>query len=196
MQHINVCVCVRVCVCVCVWASIARWLGNRPSNSKVVGSIPSCGHSGNVGVFLSKKLNSHCSSPPSCNINGYLVITGEANVKLLSMSTNGCGPGGTLGAHTITSPWTWFSLTCGALALLQVDLPALAHSAWFVPRHPVPHWVGVTAMRQLETLLCVCVCVCVCACVCVCVYAIIKYSAWTNTCIVTMYSLYYIKWCL
>ena len=67
-----------------------------------MGSIPSCGHSGNVGVSLSKKFHSHCSSPPSCNINGYLVITGEANVKPLSMSTNGCGPGGTLGAHTIT----------------------------------------------------------------------------------------------
>ena len=101
-----VCVCMPACVCVCVrvrvWASIARWLGNRPSNPKVVGSIPSCGHSGIVGVSLSKKLYSHCSSPPSCNINGYLVITGEANVKLLSMSANGCGPDGTLGAHTIT----------------------------------------------------------------------------------------------
>ena len=30
------------------------------------------------------------------------VCVGEANVKLLSMSINGCGPGGTLGAHTIT----------------------------------------------------------------------------------------------
>jgi len=28
--------------------------------------------------------------------------TGEANVKLLSMSAYGCGPGGTLGAQTIT----------------------------------------------------------------------------------------------
>jgi len=30
------------------------------------------------------------------------VTPGEANVKLLSMSTNACGPGGTLGAHTNT----------------------------------------------------------------------------------------------
>ena len=89
-------------MCVCVLASIARWSGNQPSNPMVVGSIPSCGHSGIVGVSLSKKLYSHYSSPPSCNFNGYLVITGEAIVKLLSMSTNGCGPGGTLGAHTIT----------------------------------------------------------------------------------------------
>ena len=58
--------CVHACVCVCV-----RVPGNRPSNPKVVGSIPSCGQSGIVGVFLSKKLYSHCSSPPSCNINGY-----------------------------------------------------------------------------------------------------------------------------
>ena len=100
---LSVCLCACLCVCLCVCgASIARWLGNRPSNPKVVGSIPSCGHSGIVGVSLSKKLYSHCSSPPSCNINEYLVITGEANVKLLSMSTNGCGPGGTLGAHAIT----------------------------------------------------------------------------------------------
>jgi len=39
---------------------------------------------------------------PSYNIDGYLVINGEANVKLLSMSANKCGPCGTLGAHTIT----------------------------------------------------------------------------------------------
>ena len=43
------------------------------------------------------------SSSPSYNIIGYLVINGEANVKLLSMSTNGCGPpGGTSGTYTIT----------------------------------------------------------------------------------------------
>ena len=122
-------------------------------------SIPSCGHSGIVGVSLSKKLYSHCSSPPSCNINGYLVITGEANVKL--------GPW-----VPTPSPLAWPSLTCRAPAPPppQVDLPALARSARLVPRHPVPHWVGVTAMRQLETLLLLCyvrmfVCVTVYACV-------------------------------
>jgi len=41
-------------------------------------------------------------NPPSCNIDGCLVITGEATVRLLSMSANGCGPGGTLCAHTTT----------------------------------------------------------------------------------------------
>ena len=35
-------------------------------------------------------------------VNVGMLITGEANVKLLSMSTNGCGPGGTPGAHIIT----------------------------------------------------------------------------------------------
>ena len=41
----------------------------------------------------------------------YLVVTGEANIKLLSMSTNGCGPGGSFGAYTITlsmvQPYLW-----------------------------------------------------------------------------------------
>jgi len=99
---VYVCAYMRGCGCLFVWASIARWSGNRPSNPKVVGLIPSCGHSDIIDVSLNKKLYSHCSSPPSCNISGYLVITGEANIKLLSMSTNRCGPGGTLGAHTIT----------------------------------------------------------------------------------------------
>ena len=35
------------------------------------------------------------------NINGYLVTTKKANVKLLSISVDVCGPGGTLSAHTI-----------------------------------------------------------------------------------------------
>ena len=54
----SVCVCVCTCVCVSVCGCEPRWLGNRPSNPKVVGSIPSCGHSGIVGVSLSKKLYS------------------------------------------------------------------------------------------------------------------------------------------
>ena len=72
-----VCVCTRVCVrvfiCVCVCVH---------THTHICTGIE-------IGVSLSKKLYSHCSSPPSCNINGYLVITGEANVKLLSMYTNG-----------------------------------------------------------------------------------------------------------
>jgi len=42
------------------------------------------------------------------------------------MSINGCGPGGTLSAHTITL--AWYSPTCGVLTLPQVDLPTLALS--------------------------------------------------------------------
>ena len=99
---VSVSMCMCICLCFCVCVCIARWSGNWPSNPKVVGLILSCEHFGIVNVSLSKKLYSHCSSPPSCNINEYLVITGEANVKLLSILTNGCGPCGILGAHTIT----------------------------------------------------------------------------------------------
>ena len=38
---------------------------------------------------------------------------------------NGCDPGGTLGAHTITLGHST-APTCGVLALPQVNLPALA----------------------------------------------------------------------
>jgi len=55
-----------------------------------------------------------------------MVIAGEANVILLSMSANECGPGGNLDAHTITLGR--YSPTYGVLALTQVDLPALALS--------------------------------------------------------------------
>ena len=78
---------VCVCVCMCVRTSIAKWSGHRPSNRKVVGLIPSCGHFSVVGVSLSKKLYSHCSSPLSC-INGDLVLTREAvHPAVTSMST-------------------------------------------------------------------------------------------------------------
>ena len=43
--------------------------------------------------------------------------------------------GGTLGAHN--RPGTWYSPTCGVLALPQVDLPAMPASARvIVPWHP------------------------------------------------------------
>ena len=42
-------------------------------------------------------------------VNDDLVITGEGNVKLLSMSVSGCGPG----AHTITlGRGAWTLLKC------------------------------------------------------------------------------------
>jgi len=51
-------------------------------------------------------------------------------VKLLSMSANRCSPGETSSAHTITLGMD--SPTYRVLALLHVDLPALAHSVWLV----------------------------------------------------------------
>ena len=43
-----------------------------------------------------------CACVCVCVCQTNVKLPGEANVKVLSMSTNGCGPGGTLGAHTIT----------------------------------------------------------------------------------------------
>jgi len=46
-----------------------------------------CGHFGVAVVSLSKKLYSHCSSPPSC-MNGDLVLTREAvHPAVISMGT-------------------------------------------------------------------------------------------------------------
>ena len=88
-----------VCACVCVFSSIAKWLDHRPGNRKVPGSMLGYMQIGAFVVSLSKKLYSHCSSlpscilgtwwpgvnwgssPPSCNINGYLVLTEEVNVN-------------------------------------------------------------------------------------------------------------------
>ena len=94
-----VCVCdcvlcvVRVCVCVCEAA--CKWLEHWPDNQKAPGLMP-----GFPNVSLSKKHYSHYSSqpscimriwwssvnwgssPPSCNNNGYLVVTGEANSQM------------------------------------------------------------------------------------------------------------------
>ena len=79
--------CVCVCACVFVRASIAKWSGHRPSNQKVVGLVPGCGHLSVVGVSLSKKLYSHCSSLPSF-INGDLALTREAvHPAVTSMGT-------------------------------------------------------------------------------------------------------------
>ena len=47
-------------------------------------------------------LTREAAHPAVISMDICLVITGEANVKLLSISTNGCDPSGTLGAHTIT----------------------------------------------------------------------------------------------
>ena len=134
-------VCLSLCVCehACTHASIAKWSGHRPSNREVVGSIPSCGR---LVLPWPRNFIHICSSSPSCinedlvltreaahpdvtSINGHLVITGEANVKLLSMSANGCGSGGTLGAHTIT------------LGMVQPHLWGTSSS----PRWICQHWL-------------------------------------------------------
>ena len=123
--------------------------------------------------FLSKKLYSHCSTLPNCingdlqltteiahqlNINGYLVMTGEANVKLLSMSANKCGPGGTYSAHVRP--------TCRELASLQVDLPPLALRVWVMPRHPL------VAASCYPVCACACLSICVSVCVCGMCYSV------------------------
>ena len=68
------------------------------------------------------------------------------------------------------SSWAWHSLTCRVLALPQVDLSALAHSALLVPRHATAS-LGrrdrldgtcfAFALRVCVFIVCVCVCVCV-----------------------------------
>jgi len=53
-------------------------------------------------------------SPPSCNINGQRVITGEANVQLLSM-------GEVQMELQVPTPSPW-GPTCRVLALSQMDV--------------------------------------------------------------------------
>ena len=55
---------------------------------------------------------------------------------------------------TPSSPGAWYSSTCRALALPQVDLLAPAISASVVPRHLQCWFTGVR--------VCACVCICVC----------------------------------
>ena len=94
-------VCVRVCMCVCVPVYPAVKMGTWWSGA-------------NWG-----------SSPPSYNINGYLVYTREANAQLSMSHIAVEDPGGTLGAHTITCE-TWYSL-------LRVTSPAPGGHACIVP---------------------------------------------------------------
>jgi len=54
------------------------------------------------------------SYPPSCNISGYLVITGKQMKNCCSCLSNCCG--------TSSAPWAWYSPTCGVLALSHMDL--------------------------------------------------------------------------
>ena len=76
------CVCVRECMCVCVCQlySIAKWLEHQPANLKAVGSMP--GDTALVLLLFPLLILIQSSwwlefdwghSPPSCNINGYLL---------------------------------------------------------------------------------------------------------------------------
>jgi len=58
----------------------------------------------------------------------YLLITGEANVKLLTISVMGVVQVGL----RVPTPSPWDMVLAPPP---QVDLPALAHSAWLVSRH-------------------------------------------------------------
>ena len=65
------------------------------------------------------------SSPPSYNINGYLVLTGEANAQL-SLSRL------VVGVEVVVEFWVPPRLSetsCGLLALPQEDLPAQGSGA-------------------------------------------------------------------
>jgi len=121
---------------VCVCGSIAKWLGYWPANRKVEVRFPlktfwsyCCFLEQETSLTLFQLYNwGHSvnwgNSPPSCKINGYLLISGKTNVKLLSMSTNGCSSGGTSGAHTI---------------ILSLEQPHLAgHPS--PPRQIYQHW--------------------------------------------------------
>ena len=176
-----VCVCMRACVCmtmyvllcVCMCMFMRVYLHEYVSVSVC---FYVCVATLILLVFpLSKKLYSHCSSPPSCNINGYLVITGEAHVKLLSMSANGC-------------MWSRWDLGCPHHHPKHGKAPPVGYwpsprwicQHWLIapdscPGTPMLHWVSVTTKQQLETLLCflllccIRVCLSVCTCVFVCV---------------------------
>ena len=63
-----------LCVCCPVWASIAKWSRYQPSNWKAVNVIP--GVATLLFPCMSKKLDLHVSSLPSC-VNGDPVPTGE-----------------------------------------------------------------------------------------------------------------------
>jgi len=98
-----VCVCMRVCVCLCMygvcvlWGSIAKQSEHQPANRKVAGLIPArdplvsfCFIEQETLLTLLQFTQPYKwgpgvnwrNSPPSCNINRYLLITGKANAQL------------------------------------------------------------------------------------------------------------------
>jgi len=127
------------------------------------------------------------SRPPSCSINGYLVKTGEANVKLsihvslmgevqvgLRMPTP--SPWGMAQLHLRGPPPGGFA-SMGSKCLSS----AQASQCWSLGRRDC-----LAAARDFA-LLCVCVCGCMCVdvCVCVCVLS----SASFIICYCMMYTL-------
>ena len=122
--HVCVCVCVHVCVCVRARtrARIAKWLEHRPGNQK----------------FMWWPGVNWGSSPPSYNINGYLVFTREANHQLSLSNLVVLGLLWNLSSVASLRPGQF----CGLLVLPQEDLPAQD---------------SATCCRLAR--LCVCVCV-------------------------------------
>ena len=82
-----VCVCARVCVCECVCECMYVYVC-------ACASVCACTHMHlilkrcAVAASLSKKLYSHCSSPPNC-INGDLTFVREVNGKLIMSCLSG-----------------------------------------------------------------------------------------------------------
>ena len=98
------------------------------------------------------------SSPPSCDINGYLVLTGEANANCpcltQQLKVQDCR--WTLGAHTFT---------CGTrYSLLRVTGPALPALTPTNTRvvHKCPSGRRNRASTAAEGFACACVRACVC----------------------------------
>jgi len=120
-------------MCVCMWGHWpANWFDSLLRHFGVV-------------VSLSKKtlltllqftqlLNGDWGNgSPSCSINGYLVVTGEANVKpCLLMGVVQVG---------LQLPTGYPSLTCEVLALWISQLWLIAPQGT-----PVSHWVSVTIL--------------------------------------------------
>ena len=114
---------VHACVsaCVCMWGSIAKWSGLFIKRLLLQFTLYYCFlEQGAATAYAAVKWVSwekHILR--SCNTNGYLLINGDANVKLLPMSANVWGLGGT---------WERYNPACEVLAL--------QHGAWLLLNHP------------------------------------------------------------
>ena len=141
-----------MCVCVCLWKCVWMYVYVCVCMYICVAHMHLMLIRCAVAVSLSKKLYSHCSSPPNC-INGDLALVREANGKLIMSRLSGWGLGGTMGAHTIIHE-TWPVLLQGTNPPRRICPHWLKASAYVVCRHLR---VGVT-MKMAATGFCVCVC--------------------------------------